>query len=170
MTMNAPNAASPSTISVSYAGFWIRLGAYLIDFVILFAVLFVFGLVAGVVFGINHAVHMTSASPNAMPTMPAINYTGIVIFYIVEMIGVWLYYAILESSEWRGTIGKKALGLAVTDMNGRRLSFGRATGRYFAKMVSAMVLCVGFIMVAFTGKKQGLHDMMASTSRLPAYF
>jgi uncharacterized RDD family membrane protein YckC len=51
----------------------------------------------------------------------------------------------------------------VTDIEGRRITFARATGRYFAKMVSSLTLCIGYIMVAFTERKQGLHDMMAST-------
>lgn len=58
----------------------------------------------------------------------------------------WLYSAVLESSSMQGTLGKKALGLVVTDMDGRRISFGRATGRYFAKFLSAMILLVGFMM------------------------
>jgi uncharacterized RDD family membrane protein YckC len=48
-------------------------------------------------------------------------------------------------------------------MNGARISFGNATGRYFGKILSGLILYVGYLMVAFTDKKQGLHDMMAST-------
>jgi len=75
----------------------------------------------------------------------------------------WLYYALLESSAWQATLGKKALGLEVTDLEGRRISFGRATGRFFAKMISALILWIGFIMAGFTEKKQALHDMIAGT-------
>ncbi|MCI0556277.1 MAG: RDD family protein, partial [Anaerolineae bacterium] len=57
---------------------------------------------------------------------------------------------------------KMALGIVVTDMNGNRISFGRATGRYFGKILSGLIIYIGYIMVAFTEKKQGLHDMMAS--------
>ena len=56
-----------------------------------------------------------------------------------------------------------ALGMKVTDLAGNRISFLRATGRYFAKIISALILFIGFIMVAFTEKKQGLHDMIAGT-------
>jgi uncharacterized RDD family membrane protein YckC len=73
----------------------------------------------------------------------------------------WLYYALLESSAWQATLGKKALGLEVTDMAGQRISFARATGRYFGKIVSAFILMIGFIMAGFTAQKQALHDMMA---------
>jgi len=75
----------------------------------------------------------------------------------------WLYYALLESSAWQATLGKKALGLEVTDMQGMRISFGRATGRFFAKIISSIILFIGFIMAGFTEKKQALHDMIAGT-------
>ncbi len=68
----------------------------------------------------------------------------------------WLYWALMESSRWRATLGKKILGLEVTDLEGRRISFARATVRYFGK-----IIFVGFIMVAFTEKKQALHDIIA---------
>jgi uncharacterized RDD family membrane protein YckC len=74
-----------------------------------------------------------------------------------------LYYSLLESSAWQGTLGKKALGLAVTDLEGRRISFGRAVGRWFAKIISSLTLLIGYIMAGFTAKKQALHDMIAGT-------
>jgi uncharacterized RDD family membrane protein YckC len=55
-----------------------------------------------------------------------------------------------------------AIGIKVTDLNGNRISFGRATGRYFAKILSGMILMIGYIMAGFTEKKQALHDMIAS--------
>jgi uncharacterized RDD family membrane protein YckC len=54
-------------------------------------------------------------------------------------------------------------GLKVTDLYGNRISFERATGRHFAKILSAMILCIGYLMVAFTERKQGLHDLLAGT-------
>jgi uncharacterized RDD family membrane protein YckC len=75
----------------------------------------------------------------------------------------WLYFSLLESSSWQATLGKKALGLEVTDLAGRRISFGRATGRFFAKYISAIILMIGFLMAAFTEKKQALHDILAGT-------
>jgi len=75
----------------------------------------------------------------------------------------WLYFALMDSSSTQGTLGKMAVGIKVCDMNGQRLSFGHATGRYFAKILSGLTLMVGYVMVAFTEKKQGLHDMVAST-------
>jgi uncharacterized RDD family membrane protein YckC len=67
----------------------------------------------------------------------------------------------MESSSWQATLGKKALGMEVTDMEGRRIGFGRATGRTFGKIISAFILYIGFLMAAFTEKKQALHDMIA---------
>ena len=74
-----------------------------------------------------------------------------------------LYFALLESSERGATVGKMAMGLRVVTSDGQRLSFMNATGRYFAKILSFLILCIGFIMVAFTDKKRGLHDIIAGT-------
>jgi uncharacterized RDD family membrane protein YckC len=82
---------------------------------------------------------------------------------LVLFFGEWVYFAYQESSEAQATIGKRALGIIVTDEAGNRISFGRATGRYFAKIISALIILIGFIMIAFTRKKQGLHDMIAGT-------
>lgn len=72
----------------------------------------------------------------------------------------WLYFALLESSSRQATIGKGIMGLKVTDLNGRRLSFGKASGRFFAKILSWMTLLIGFFMAFFTEKKQALHDLI----------
>jgi len=86
------------------------------------------------------------------------------IFLLVPLIWIcqWLYDALTTSSSWQGTVGKKMLRLKVTDEAGNRISFGRATGRFFGKLLSSMVSIV-FIMIAFTERKQGLHDMIAGT-------
>lgn len=77
--------------------------------------------------------------------------------------GSWLYEAFLESSSYQATLGKMIFGMKVTDLYGNRISFARATGRHFAKILSGMILCIGFIMVGLTERKQGLHDMIAGT-------
>jgi uncharacterized RDD family membrane protein YckC len=122
----------PTAVATLYAGFWMRVGAYLIDVVILFIPLVIIGL------------------------MPIIGIFG-------GIIGSWLYFALQESSERQATIGKRALNIYVTDLQGRRISFGQATGRYFGRILSFIILGIGVLMVAFTQQKQGLHDMMAST-------
>ncbi|MGH9728538.1 MAG: RDD family protein [Candidatus Acidiferrales bacterium] len=146
--------AGPAT---GYAGFWLRFVAWIIDSVLL-----------GISFSfISVPVMAGSGLRNVMmdhPQTPAelLGLLGVVYKLIVlAVIFNWLYYALLESSAWQATLGKKALGLEVTDMNGRRISFARATGRYFGKIVSAFILMIGFIMAGFTAQKQALHDMMA---------
>jgi len=86
-----------------------------------------------------------------------------ILIFATATIFNWLYYSILESSAKQGTLGKVVLGLKVVDYNNQRISFARATGRYFSKFISAAILMIGFIMIAFTAKKQGLHDMIAGT-------
>jgi len=77
------------------------------------------------------------------------------------IVGAWLYFALMESSKYQGTLGKMALGLQVTDVRGKKIGFGRATGRYFAKILSALTLLIGFFMIGWTERKQGLHDIIA---------
>jgi uncharacterized RDD family membrane protein YckC len=75
----------------------------------------------------------------------------------------WLYYAIQESYAKQATIGKQALGIVVTDIQGKPIDFVKATIRYFSKIISALILLIGYIMAAFTEKKQALHDIIAGT-------
>jgi uncharacterized RDD family membrane protein YckC len=87
-------------------------------------------------------------------------FLGILVFLILN----WLYFAGMESSERQATFGKSVMSLRVTNYEGQRISFGHATGRFFAKIVSGMVpLAIGYIMAAFTEKKQALHDLIAGT-------
>lgn len=75
----------------------------------------------------------------------------------------WLYYAGMESASRQATLGKSLLGMTVTDLRGQHISFLHATGRYFAKFLSALILMIGYIMAAFTERKQALHDKLADT-------
>ena len=84
-------------------------------------------------------------------------YTMSIIFAIV----LWCYYAGMESSPWRGTIGKKLVGLEVSDLRGKRVSFAKATGRYFGKIISIVILCIGYLAMLFNSKKQTWHDSMS---------
>jgi len=91
---------------------------------------------------------------------------GLVRRIVVETLffcAFWIYEAAMESSSKQATLGKMALGLKVTDEQGGRISFARATGRYFAKIISGMILFIGYIMAGFTARKQALHDMIAGT-------
>ncbi len=136
-----------------YAGFWRRALAYLIDWAFV-------ELVAGIAIVIPMMKHagislddIPSYSPFANRQIIAINLAGVMAF--------WLYWALMESSAWQATLGKKMMGLYVTDLQGRRISLARASGRYFGKILSALALLIGFVMAGFTEKKQALHDMIA---------
>ena len=82
---------------------------------------------------------------------------------VIMLVASWVYFAGLESSAWQATVGKKLLGMQVTDTSGERINFIKATVRYLSKFLSSFFLMIGFIMVAFTAKKQGLHDFIAGT-------
>ena len=130
---------------VAYGGFWIRVVAYIIDGILLTIVCGV----ADRLLGINIlATDWDHYDPLAN---------------VISLVIGWLYFALLESSERGATVGKMVMGLRVVTSDGQRLSFMNATGRYFAKILSAIILCIGFIMVAFTDKKRGLHDIIAGT-------
>ncbi len=135
----------------NYAGFWIRVLAYIIDTIILALV----GGVLGAMFGISMLGFSSVLSDPTGGAELLMNLVSIII-------GV-AYFAVMESSTWQATLGKKALGLVVTDVSGNRISLMRGVGRYFAKIISAIILLIGFIMVAFTERKQGLHDIIAGT-------
>lgn len=145
---------------MNYGGFWLRVVAYIIDAIILNIVGAIIGAVLGV--GIGAGAAMSGMGGEAAAT------GGGLIGGLVGLVLGWLYFALMESSGKQATLGKMALGLTVTDLDGQRIGFGRATGRYFAKILSAVILLIGFIMIAFTERKQGLHDMLASTLVLKA--
>ncbi len=87
--------------------------------------------------------------------------TPILIF--IRMLVAWLYFAIMESSNLQATLGKMALGIKVTNLDRNKISFARATGRHFGKYISLAIFGIGFIMIAFTPRHQGLHDILAET-------
>jgi uncharacterized RDD family membrane protein YckC len=133
-----------------YAGFWIRFAALIIDSVVITAAWWA---VAGCIF-----VLMAAAGANNAVNAAILDGLGFLGFIVV-----WLYFALMTSSPKQASLGMMAVGIRVTDLYGRRISFGRATGRFFAKWLSACFCYAGYIMVAFTEKKQGLHDMVAGT-------
>lgn len=155
-----PVAYAPASI---YGGFWIRFLAHLIDHAILGAVaapLF-FIMVLPAIIRIAHQAQQNQEPPS--PELIVAILSSVFIYIALAFVGQWLYEALLTSSSWQGTIGKRVLRLKVVDEAGNRISFGRATGRFFAKLLSSMFFCIGFIMIAFTERKTGLHDMLAST-------
>lgn len=166
----APGRAYAGTSPVAYAavpaspygGFWIRLLAHLIDHVILGAVaaplFFIMALPT-----IVRVAHEAERNQEPSPEMIMAILSSVFLYAAVAFAGQWLYEAWLTSSSWQGTIGKRVLRLKVVDEAGNRIGFGRATGRFFAKILSSMFFCIGFIMIGFTERKRGLHDMLAGT-------
>jgi uncharacterized RDD family membrane protein YckC len=146
---------------MSYAGFWKRFAAYLIDSIVVGMVAMIVILPFIVVMGLGIA--MTAISEDSEQIIPAVISAVVGYFFIIMLavVGQWLYFALMESSKHQGTLGKMALSIKVTDLAGNRLSFGRATGRYFAKIISGLTMGIGYLIAAFTEKKQALHDMIA---------
>jgi len=147
---------------VEYAGFWLRFLAFLIDnavmgigfVLILIPLIFLTGL-GGFISEIHPDEDMNDVGIFMLIGLLFLAAT-------VSLLLTWLYHALMESSEWQATLGKRVLGLVVTDMAGGRVSFGRATGRHFAKIITNMVPAfIGYIMAGFTERKQALHDMIA---------
>jgi uncharacterized RDD family membrane protein YckC len=155
----APAVGSP----VAYAGFWLRFVAIIIDGILLYFVRTIVLMPFGIRWGMHGWHGMFHGShPQDLGDLLSILRLAIRVAMITTIIQ-WLYYSLTESSRWQATLGKKALGLTVTDLEGRRISFGRATGRYFAKYLSTLILGIGWLMAGFTEKKQALHDMIAGT-------
>lgn len=119
---------------MGYAGFWKRFVALLID-----------GIILAIISGIANLLLADWLA-------------GLIGFFLG-----WVYFSYMESSTSQATLGKQAMGIYVTDINGQRISFLRATGRYFGKYLSGFILGIGYIMAAFTARKQALHDILAST-------
>jgi uncharacterized RDD family membrane protein YckC len=152
---------------VPYAGFWLRAVAYLLDGLIVGIVALPIIIGLAVVTGLSAAVGAMGSNGENDPAALLASagfVTFFCLFFVILLGGLWLYYALLESSTWQGTVGKKALGLIVTDLDGRRVSFARATGRFFSRLITGLVpLMIGYILAGITAKKQALHDMIAGT-------
>jgi len=143
-----------------YGGFWIRVVAAIVDGILVrivvhpvAAIFGVGGLAAGGLglHGLRHGAGL-----------PLLIF-GSGVLAVLTIGASWLYEALMLSSSYQATLGKMIFGMKVTDLRGNRLSFAHATGRHFAKWISSLILGIGYIMVGFTERKQGLHDMIAGT-------
>jgi uncharacterized RDD family membrane protein YckC len=157
-------APAASYGGVAYAGFWLRFVGWLIDsfvsgfaFVVLLIPLFV---LTGAGAALSRIGSGEDISDDAAVFLGVGFLSG---FFGILLLVSWLYYALSESSSWQATVGKKILNLYVTDISGKPISFGRASGRFFARIITRMIpFGIGYIMAGFTEKKQAIHDMIAS--------
>ncbi len=127
---------------VNYAGFWIRFAAYFIDGVILFFV--------------NLALSYVLFEDYS-PFLPNMASQGLSL-----VLGI-AYFCGMESSGRQATLGKMAVGIKVSNTAGEQITFTNALGRYFAKILSGLILAIGFMMAGWDPKKQALHDKLAKT-------
>lgn len=139
---------------VHYGGFWIRFVAAFIDGVITAVPNFLFGFFA-------ELAAQTTPTPAGAPAQVALGLS--VLINVISIVIAWLYEAMFTASTYQATPGKMLVGLKVVDLQGNRISFARATGRHFAKIISGIICGIGYIMAAFDERKRGLHDQMAST-------
>jgi uncharacterized RDD family membrane protein YckC len=148
--INKDKKLSPSyKIHHNYANFWIRLLAFIIDFVIM-----------SILFNIIRIVINFKLKNEYIVA----DYGFFVLYRgpIVFIIG-WLYYSIFESSKVMATVGKMVVKIKVTNLLGNRITFFNATGRFFGKFISSLFLCMGYIMIFFMSTNQSLHDYWAQT-------
>lgn len=151
---HAPGYSTPPA-SIHYGGFWIRFIAAVIDGILVQVIVLPLSFLLGALIGVaSFAVKMPAGGAQIV---------AMIIGLALGTLGAWIYEAALESSSRQATVGKMIFGLMVTDLEGNRISFGRATGRYFGKYVSGLTLFIGYIMAGFTERKQALHDMLAGT-------
>lgn len=145
---------------IKYAGFWIRLCAAIIDLIVMYIIIVILNLPV-----FNFIFFTFETIFKILFIFIGLEFAFNIILVMVQIITVivisWLYFSLMESSNKQATLGKQALGIKVININGKPISFERATGRYFAKFISNSSLLVGYIMAAFTQKKQSLHDLIA---------
>ena len=144
-----PAAVAPAAVveQVSYAGFWRRFWALLIDVIVTYFPIATVRVLLGL-----------PASGSFDPLQPAAWWAA-----LFEMGIDWLYAAFLISSPWRATLGQAVMDLHVTDLNGDRITFGRASARYFAQVLNLITLGFGVLMQVFTARRQALHDLVSGT-------
>jgi uncharacterized RDD family membrane protein YckC len=147
-----PAGLSPSP-APKYAGFWRRAVAFVLDICVVYLLLTIAWTAATP--EMEHLVRRGADSPESEAAIREYLFT--LLFLLVH----WLYYALLESSPWQATPGKRALHLRVTDLEGRRVSFNRASFRAVGKSVSDVTYGIGFLMAGVTRRKQALHDYLA---------
>lgn len=163
-TTTAPSSIASTT---NYGSFGARFLALIIDVILLGVIQSVIIVPVLALIGINFASQVDTgggevseeAALGMVSTIMATMGSMMLISFAISI----LYYSIMESSKAQGSIGKMALSLKVTDMDGNRISFGKAFLRSIGKQISGMIMLIGYLVALFTDKKQALHDLIAST-------
>lgn len=137
-----------------YSGFWKRVVATFIDSIIYYISLILFFYLLAL-----FASLLTNIGVNESTSQTIVGKISILLLLSMH----WLYHSFFESSKLGASLGKLALGMKVVDCTGRRISFMKATARYWSKLISALPMYIGFIMAGFTKDKQALHDLIAAT-------
>ncbi len=163
--MAAPDPDENPEVGV-YAGLGRRFVAFIVDFILvaLFGIIAVafFNQANGIMYlyyiAVDHASisSLTEAGTPIAALGPIVAAIGILVIVVP-----WLYYAGFESSRGQATPGKVLMRLEVTDLEGNRITFARATLRFFGKFISTLIIFIGFLMIGLTKKRQGLHDKIA---------
>ncbi|MUG21849.1 RDD family protein [Paenibacillus macerans] len=149
-----------------YAGFWKRFCAYILDLFVVNIIVLVITLIFSLIDKLFLRFLMSFISLGIKQWFYFFEFyewIGWITRLLLTAFGAWLYYAIMESSKWQGTFGKMALGIVVVNRRYERMSFLRASGRFWGRFLSVLSLYIGFIMAGFTEKKQALHDKIAQT-------
>jgi uncharacterized RDD family membrane protein YckC len=136
-----------------FAGFWIRLAAHIIDAVIVFVGEFLLTVVVRTILSSDGGAALRESGPIVV----------VVVVYAVIFSGFILYYTIMESSGMQGSLGKMAVGIKVGNHKGERISILKALVRSLSKILSYIIFFIGYIVVAFDSRKQGVHDQIANT-------
>ena len=162
----AESSAAPS--SQQYAGFWLRVAAAIIDLIILAIPLAIAVSYLSVAMGSWRAFLKLHPGQSSEEIVAAFDRTYLLAILCFFLVTGWLYFALFESSPWQGTVGKKFIGLSVADVRGNPVTFGRASGRFFAGRLLAHVPFIGSLYIAVdcicagrTSRKQALHDMLS---------
>jgi uncharacterized RDD family membrane protein YckC len=152
-------------MNTNYAGFWLRFVALIIDAVIIGCLrFFILGpILAAMGYGMSQNIPTDMNDPEQMMPFIAGMAAMLSVASLIQFFITVLYYSLLESSNLQASIGKLALGLVVLDERGQKLDFTKALVRNLCKVISWVIMGIGFIMAGFTEKKQGLHDIIAKT-------
>jgi uncharacterized RDD family membrane protein YckC len=138
--------AAQTTLNAEYAGFWRRMLALLIDYIALYLPTLYIPYFAGYMLR-GHLGY----------------YKIVLVGIIISLLIAWLYWTLCESSPWQASLGKRLMGICVTDIDGERLTFAKSGKRTVCKVLSLLPLGLGFVAAAFTAKKQALHDLITDS-------